>query len=55
MCISGSGRTPWIGDQPVARSLPTKDNTNTEKTGTYIHVSCGTRTHDPSVLAGEDI
>jgi hypothetical protein len=24
------GRTPWTGDQPVARPLPTQDNTNTE-------------------------
>jgi hypothetical protein len=22
--------TPWMGDQPVARPLPTEDNTNTE-------------------------
>jgi hypothetical protein len=22
------GRTPWAGDQPVARPLPTEDNTN---------------------------
>jgi hypothetical protein len=24
------GRTPWKGDQPVARPLPTQDNTNTD-------------------------
>jgi hypothetical protein len=24
------GRTPWMSDQPVARPLPTQDNTNTE-------------------------
>jgi hypothetical protein len=24
------GRTPWTRDQPVARPLPTQDNTNTE-------------------------
>jgi hypothetical protein len=24
------GRTPWVGDQPVARPLPTQDITNTE-------------------------
>jgi hypothetical protein len=23
-------RTPWTGDQPIARPLPTHDNTNTE-------------------------
>jgi hypothetical protein len=22
------GRTPWTGDEPVARPLPTQDNTN---------------------------
>jgi hypothetical protein len=26
------GRTPWTGDRPVARPLPSQDNTNTEKT-----------------------
>jgi hypothetical protein len=25
-----AGRTPWTGDQPVARPLPTQDNTNRE-------------------------
>jgi hypothetical protein len=24
------GKTPWMGDQPVARPLPTQDSTNTE-------------------------
>jgi hypothetical protein len=24
------GRTPWAGDQPFARPLPTHNNTNTE-------------------------
>jgi hypothetical protein len=24
------GRTSWTGDQPVARPLPTQDNTNTD-------------------------
>jgi hypothetical protein len=24
------GRTPWTSDQPVARPLPTQDNTDTE-------------------------
>jgi hypothetical protein len=28
----GVGRTPWTGDQPVARPLPTQNNTNTELT-----------------------
>jgi hypothetical protein len=44
------GRTPWTGDQPVARPLPTQ----TEKKQTYIHTFSGIRTHDPSVRATED-
>jgi hypothetical protein len=34
---------------PVARPLPTQDNTNTEETRTDIHASTGIRTHDHSV------
>jgi hypothetical protein len=49
------GRTPWTVDQPVARPLPTQDNTYTEETLTDIHASSGIRTHDPSVRASEDI
>jgi hypothetical protein len=30
------GRTPWTGDQRVARPLPTQDNTNTEWTQTSM-------------------
>jgi hypothetical protein len=26
-CFSSSDRTPWTSDQPVARPLPTQDNT----------------------------
>jgi hypothetical protein len=29
--------TLWTGDQLVARLLPTQDDTNTEKTQTYVH------------------
>jgi hypothetical protein len=39
---------------PVARPLPTQDNTNTEEKRTDIHASSGIRTHDSSVCAGED-
>jgi hypothetical protein len=39
----------------IARPLPMRDNTNTEKMRTDIHASSGIRTHDPSVRAGEDI
>jgi hypothetical protein len=28
--IYAVGRTPWMGDQPVARPLPAQDDTNTE-------------------------
>jgi hypothetical protein len=45
------GRTPWTGDQPYARPLPTQDNTTKKKRG---HASSGNRTHDPSVRAVED-
>jgi hypothetical protein len=49
------GRTPWTGDQPVARPLPTH-RTQTENKGRqiYIHALSGIGTHDPSVRAGED-
>jgi hypothetical protein len=44
------GRTPWKGDQPVARPLPTHGiNAHTD-----VHISSGIRTRDPSVRAGED-
>jgi hypothetical protein len=48
------GRTPWTGNQPDARPLPTQDNTNTE-CRQDIHVLSGIRAQDPSVPAGEDI
>jgi hypothetical protein len=48
------GRTPWPGDQPVARPLPTHRTTQTQNKRTDIHVSSGIRTHDPSVRPSED-
>jgi hypothetical protein len=48
------GRTPWTGDQSVARQLHTQDNTNTELTQTSIHALSGIQTHDFNVRAGED-
>jgi hypothetical protein len=48
-------RNPWTGDQPVARPLHTRDNTNREETGTDIHASSGNRSQNPSAHAGEDI
>jgi hypothetical protein len=34
---------------PVARPLPTQDNTNIEEARIDIHASSAIRTHDPSV------
>jgi hypothetical protein len=48
------GRTPWTGDEPFARPLPTHSTTQTQINHTDIHVSSGMQTHDPSVRAGED-
>jgi hypothetical protein len=45
------GRTPWTGDQPVARPLPTH-RINVHNTDT--HALSGIRTHDSSVPASED-
>jgi hypothetical protein len=41
------GRTPWTGDQTVARPLPT----HRINARTHIHASSGIPTHDPSVRA----
>jgi hypothetical protein len=43
-----------MGDQPVARPLPTQYSTQHRNTRTHIHASSRIRTHDPSVLAVED-
>jgi hypothetical protein len=48
------GRTPWTGDQPVARPLPTQDNTNRINTHTDIHALSGIQNGEPSVRAGEN-
>jgi hypothetical protein len=40
-----------MGDQPVARPLPTKDKAN--RINADIHASSGIRTHDLSVRATE--
>jgi hypothetical protein len=39
---------------PSQGFLPTQDNSNKEKTQTYIHASCEIRIHDPSARAVED-
>jgi hypothetical protein len=41
-------RTPWTADQSVLRPATAQNKR------TNIHVSSGTRTHDPSVRASED-
>ncbi|PNF33698.1 hypothetical protein B7P43_G11420 [Cryptotermes secundus] len=50
------GRTPWAGDQLVARPLPVHKHKKRTHTNTHanIHASSGIRTHDPSVRMGED-
>jgi hypothetical protein len=48
------GETPWTGNQPVVRPLPTHKATQTEQTYTDIHALSGIRIHDPTVQAGED-
>jgi hypothetical protein len=57
LIICTVGMTPWTGDQPVARPLPTHRTTETQNKRTQdIHSSSGIRTHahDLSVRAGED-
>jgi hypothetical protein len=51
------GKTPSMGDQPVARLIPTHKTTQTEnkRTQTDIHALSRIRTHDPSVQASQDI
>jgi hypothetical protein len=40
-------RTPWTGDQSLARPLPTQSNIDTEEMQTDIHVSRGTKYMTP--------
>jgi hypothetical protein len=49
------GRTPWTGDQPVARPLPTHRTTQTQNKLTQTPMPWGgPETHDLSVPASED-
>jgi hypothetical protein len=48
------GRTPWIGNQPDARALPTHRTTQTQNKHTDIRALSGIRTRDSSVRVGED-
>jgi hypothetical protein len=47
-------RTPWIGDQPVAKPLLTQKNTNRKHTDVY-HTSSGIQSHNPSIWVCENI
>jgi hypothetical protein len=42
------GRTPWIGDRPIARPLTTEDSETKENAGS-INASSGIRAHNLSV------
>jgi hypothetical protein len=46
--------TSWTGDRPIARPLLTQDSTNIGSAD-LIHAPSGMVTHDPRVLAAEDI
>jgi hypothetical protein len=49
------GRTPWTGDQPVVRDLPTHRTTLKHRMNAHntdIRALSGIRTHHPSVRAG---
>jgi hypothetical protein len=56
------GRTPWAGDQLIARLRPTQKSTTQEivyihthtHTHTHTHASSGILTYDPSVRAVKD-
>jgi len=47
-------RTPWMGDQPVSRPLPTHRTAQHRKMWTHIYVSSRIWTHNPSVQVAED-
>jgi hypothetical protein len=51
-----AGRTPWTGDQLVARSLYLYTNTekHTHTQTPNIHALNGIRTHDPGFRGSED-
>jgi hypothetical protein len=51
------GRTPWSGDQLVAKPLPKHRATQTQNKHIHIpniHALCGIRTHDPGFRASDD-
>jgi hypothetical protein len=48
------GRTPWTGNQPEARPLPTHRTPQHRKKQTHIHASSGIWNHNPSVWVAKD-
>jgi hypothetical protein len=57
MIIFTDGRTPWTGDQLVARPLSKHRTTQTQNKRKHtpnIHALTGIRTHDPGFRASED-
>jgi hypothetical protein len=53
LILNTVGRTPWTGDQPVARPVPTHRTAQTQNKHIGIRASSGIRIHDPSVQADE--
>jgi hypothetical protein len=56
LIIFTDGRTPWTGDQIVARPLPKRRSTQTQSKRIHtpnIHALCGIRTHDSSFQGSE--
>jgi hypothetical protein len=49
------GKSPWTGEQPIARPLPALGTTQTEWTHTDICACSGSRIHGLRIRAGEDI
>jgi hypothetical protein len=54
LIIQTVGRTPWAGDQPTARTLPTQGNTKRINVDD-IHAFSGIRTHHPSVKRAKTV
>jgi hypothetical protein len=57
LIIFTEGRTPWTGDQLVARPLPKHRATQTQNKSIHtpnIHALCGIQTHDPGFRASKE-
>jgi hypothetical protein len=58
LIVFTDGRTPWTGDQLVARSLPKHRTTQIQNKRIHtlnIYALCWIRTHDPGFRVSEDI